>query len=221
MRVELAISGLDQVRAQINGASKQIKFAASRAINDAANAVRKEMPAVFGRQLDRPRPFTKAAVAARYSTREKLEATVFIKPIQAAYLRPVIEGGERQEKKIEQRFMGRLFTPTDELPLDVNGNVSKATQLAIVRALTNGTPWKGRRLFVIEQRRGRLAPGVYAVPIKRTRRQLADRRALLWFVERANYRKKLDFYGEAARIANATLGPAFERRFDEALRSAR
>lgn len=224
MRIDLVVRGLEQVQRQVSNAQKQVAFAASRAINDAANKVRAEMPSVLERELDRPKPFTtKSSTFIRYSSRDKLEAFVGIKPLQAAYLRPLIEGGVRKDKPIEQRFLGRQFVPTENLPVDQYGNVSKATQLALVRAATQrGKLWRGRRIFVLEQQRGRLPPGVYAVPAKRTRRQVTDLQALLWFTDRdARYGKRLDWVGEAKRIADAEIVRAFDRRLAEAMRTAR
>jgi hypothetical protein len=78
---------------------KQIPYAASVAINNTAKAVQQAEIKAMDEQLDRPTPFTKRGIGITRSSKTKLIAEVFIKDIQASYLRYQIKGGERLPKK--------------------------------------------------------------------------------------------------------------------------
>lgn len=77
---------------------KQLPFATSVALNNTAVEAQKEAQREMGKRLDRPTPFTKKGVRVKRSTKQKLQAEIFIQEIQAEYLKYAIEGGTRKPK---------------------------------------------------------------------------------------------------------------------------
>ena len=75
---------------------KQIPFAASLALNETAKEVQSGIEQQLNKDIDRPTPFTQKAFAIKRATKSKQVASVFIKDIQAKYLRYQIEGGSRK-----------------------------------------------------------------------------------------------------------------------------
>lgn len=74
---------------------QQMPFAIARALTRTAQDAQKEATRQLETKLDRPTPFTKRAIAYDRATKQRLVATVLVKPIQAAYLKWLIEGGTR------------------------------------------------------------------------------------------------------------------------------
>ena len=214
---------LDRVRRDLGAMREQVPFAASVAINDVARKSQAAIPPLLERVLDRPKPFTtKSPVFLKFSTKTNLEATVGLKDKQASYLAALLSGQERKQKPIEQKFMGRYFMPSRGLPLDAYGNVSKATMLAIVRAVTSGAPiWKGKRVFLVPDGQ-RLPAGVYAGDKVKAKRRENKAEPLLVFVKRApRYRRVIEFAAEVERVVRSEFASAFERAYRRAVETAR
>lgn len=78
---------------------RQLPFATALALTRTAQAAQRavvrELPSAF----DRPTPFTQRGVAVKAATKQTLEAEVFVRPIQAAYLALQEAGGTREPKK--------------------------------------------------------------------------------------------------------------------------
>jgi hypothetical protein len=88
---------IKQATAKLRGAQrKQIPFATAKALTNTAWDVAKEEKRQLPMKLDRPTPFTLRAFGVKRATKNRLVATVFIKPIQAAYLGFQIRGGIRK-----------------------------------------------------------------------------------------------------------------------------
>lgn len=94
----MATSNIDEVLRKLNGSLKrQIPFAMSKALNDTTFDAKRDLEAGLHRHLDNPTPFTIRAFGVRRSSKTKLTATIFIKDIQAEYLRYAIDGGRRDK----------------------------------------------------------------------------------------------------------------------------
>ncbi len=190
----------------------QIPFATSLAINAVARQAREKMPSVFERAMDRPKPFTtRSSIFTTTATKAHLEATVGIKDKQADYLAALLAGGTRRLKVVEQRFQGRFFVPARGAPVDSYGNVTKATQLALLRAATTGGEWRGKRIVVLHQQQGTRPAGVYAVAKGRAARRGSQAMTLLLlFVARSPaYRRTIRFDDEVGAVVKAGWQAAF------------
>lgn len=93
MRISI-VADIAKLRRQLDdAANRQLPFATSRALTAVARKGAEAERASISRDLDRPTPFTLRGVATKGASKRDLEAAVFLKPIQAEYLAPSIEGG--------------------------------------------------------------------------------------------------------------------------------
>ena len=135
---------------------RQLPFAVARALTEtakkAADAERDEMR----RSLDRPTPFTLRAIAVRPATKANQTAVVYIQPLQAAYLAPVIRGG--------QQALGdkRAILSPKNVRLDAYGNIPRGL-LARLRARPDIL------IGVVTFADGRRIDGVWQLPPGETR----------------------------------------------------
>lgn len=74
-------------------AYKQLPFATAQALTELGQLVVSAEQANEKKVLDRPRPFTTGAIGVRKANKARMEATVFVKDITAAYLEPYQFGG--------------------------------------------------------------------------------------------------------------------------------
>ncbi len=93
-------SNLKQLTKNIDDiAQKQIPFAMALTLTKTVQSTQRAEKIAMQRQLDRPTPFTLRGVAIERASKQNWQARVFIKPIQAQYLKWVVEGGTRKPKK--------------------------------------------------------------------------------------------------------------------------
>lgn len=215
---------LDKLKAEMTRIQReQIPFAASLAINAVARKAKDTMPGVLERLLDKPKPFTtRSGFFSTFSNKTNLQATVGLKDVQAAYLAPLLAGGQRKVKPAEQRFMDRFFVPAPGVPIDSFGNVTKANLVAILKAATAKTEWKGKRIVVFPNGNGRRPAGVYASNkrngLKSEKRGLT---LLLLFVSRApGYRQRIRLGDEVSKVVRADFGGEFAKAMARATGSA-
>jgi len=101
-------------------AFKQLPFATALALTDLAKDVQAAEQENERKVLDRPRPFTTGAIGVRKANKARMEATVFVKDITAAYLEPYQFGGKN---KLNSRA---LLKPVDAVQdLDQFGNLPR------------------------------------------------------------------------------------------------
>ncbi|MBT9511341.1 MAG: hypothetical protein IV104_03245 [Acidovorax sp.] len=229
MKISLSITGLDAVKRQIANADKQVRFAASRALNETAQEVRKAIPGELSRSLDRPTPFTTSdkATFVRPATKERLEAAVQFKDRQASYLRYQLEGGLRQPARKALRLPSAIG-------LDQHGNLPKGIikqLVAIARKEGKLGKRRARRIKVsnkLELFYGdpkdlgarKFPPGIYKI-VSRGKGVGAQLIPLIVFPEQAaKYEKRVDLEPMARAVVLKTFGPAFERELRAALQSA-
>ncbi len=201
-------SDLDKVRRHLEKVQADVQKASARALNNSAFRMAREIGDEVAGAIESPTAFTrKSMVVARKASDGDLSAEVRMKDIQARYLGPLLSGGARVLKPVEQKFMGRSFVPGPGLPLNANGNVPKATLLALLAAVRSGGKgrYKGAVVF--------LAPsGIYA-------REGRQRVPLLLFTRAApSYRKRIDFEWIARSVGERVLAEEFERAISSAIR---
>lgn len=166
----------------------QVPFAMLQAVNQTAFEIRgawaQAMPQVF----DRPTPLTLGAVLYRKATRQKLEATVYLRDeafkgnAPAKYLLAQVEGGPRRRKAFENRLTaahilpaGMFAVPGRGAKLDAHGNLPGGQVQAILSQLgaqfdplNNQTATSAGRRRRRERKRGE-RNGDYFVPRKASR----------------------------------------------------
>jgi hypothetical protein len=136
MRVNIDISGLDNVKKAMEELPKKAKYAAVKAMNTSmewsATSVRSEMRKVF----DRPTPWVLNSLRIKYAKPSTMWAELAFKDINSVtssrtMVLPHVEGGVRHYKAMEARLMaiglippGYNAVPGDAAKLDGNGNMS-------------------------------------------------------------------------------------------------
>lgn len=157
MNIQIGIDARDLNKAALWLASinNQMPYATSRALNDAAKEAVKDLNASTSQYFDRPTAFTKRGYAVTgYSNKTNLEATLNLRPVQAAYLTPSIVGGIRPQRPSERKTPGiAAWRPGRDVTLNASGNMSKAQA---VKALQGGG-----NFFRLDTTKGKLRPGIY------------------------------------------------------------
>ena len=229
----------------------QVPYAAKLALDATAKATKAAEIEEMKRVFDRPTPYTLNAIYTKNATTQNLEARVWLKDesmvaVNPHYLTPQSVGGTRPVKRFEQMLRQVLVVPEDFVAvpgnaakLDQYGNISRGQiqqLLAYFQAfylgnqssnmsqkkrdkLAKGTKTKqGYTYFVGRPGGGRLPPGIWQ------RFQFAMGTAIkpiIIFVDRATYRKRLDWYGVANRVYAETFLPEFRAGYAKAMQTAR
>lgn len=163
-------SNIDAVLAFTEKAMKQHRFAVSSALNETAfevrEALQKEMDGVFE---PGPTPFVRNSVFVKKSTKDTLEAEVFIRYPGGKGVDPnsvlmaEVEGGRRRAKRAEVAFQrvgilprGFGMVPADGAPLDAFGNVPGSFVVQLI-SYFQAFGEQGYRANMSEKRRLKLA----------------------------------------------------------------
>jgi hypothetical protein len=204
--LKIDVSGFKDVQQSLERLEKQVRFASAVALTRTAKAVQTRIEQEIDRTFDRPKAFTRRAAGIDPATASRLEARVFLRDRQAAYLLPHIRGGRRSSKAFEQRFDTPAALPTRSTPLDSYGNVTRAT----IKRLARDAAKRRGKVFIVREG-SHLPPGVYErVGRRGLKLLLAFERSL------PAYRSRFRFY----EVAIAEAHRAFPGEFDRALRGA-
>jgi hypothetical protein len=175
---------------------KQVPFAAAGALNATAKATqdgeKRELPSIF----DRPTPFTLNAIGIERATKGKLQARVFVKDRQAAYLEVQETGGTKTPKK-------RAFLLPRGLRQNQYGNLPKGT---VASARAKPTTFSGTVDGV---------PGLYQ------RMKNGAAKLLAFYATKASYRPRFGFKQRTLKTAKAAWPAAFRQSLAKALATAR
>jgi len=195
-------SNVDEVARGLNDvARRQMPYAVSVAINDVLKDIKRNSEKRLKRQLDRPTPFTMKAFGIRYANKRTLTGKIFVKDIQAKYLKWAEDGGSRKPK-------GRAIAVPVKQRLNKYGNMPKG---ALKRAIAKPTVFTGTP-------KGRPdAPGVY----QRMGKGGGKLKLLASFEPIAKYKPRLGFKRGARRTAEARLPGALYRALTKAIANAR
>ena len=235
---------LDQFQRQ------QIPFAASRALNDVANAAKKQLAAELPNIFSKVTPFTARAVKIeRYATKTDLRAVVTVQPIQAQYLQLEETGGVRTGAMNVRKPSTALTLPSVAAPLNAYGNLRSgalARLFALVQAGSPAVPSIGDKSHLRQLERTAAKTGS-GPPVRKRGlrrndlvylrgndphnprgiggifRRLDGHRLtrLIAFVASAQYRPRFFFRARVAAVAKMEFNAAFAKRLAEALRTAR
>lgn len=101
-------------------AQKQIRYGAALALTELAKRVQEAESKQLGRTLKNPKAFTRNSVGMKGARRDTLQATVFVRPIAAKYLKPYEEGGAHV-------LPGRSLLNPKNIQLDRHGQLPRKT----------------------------------------------------------------------------------------------
>lgn len=175
---------------------RQIPFAAASALNATAQAAqisgKRELPSIF----DRPTPFTLNAIGIERATKGQLQARVFVKDKQAAYLEVQETGGTTTPKK-------RAFLLPRLIRRNQYGNMPKG---AVATARAKPTTFSGTVSGV---------PGLYQ------RMKNGAAKLLAFYASKATYKPRFGFKTRSMKAVQAKWPGAFRHSLEKALASAR
>lgn len=107
----IELSGLERALARTRNLPKQVRFAASRALNDAAFAARDKVVAEMAARFDRPKPWTlKSIWVGKKARPDSLEAWIYPRDLGGKSIDPTdvlrasVFGGKRKFKRFERAF---------------------------------------------------------------------------------------------------------------------
>jgi hypothetical protein len=142
--ISLQVDGLQQATARVRNMPRQVRFAASRALNDVAYEARTQvqnwmMDHFTGRGGEIPTEWVLRSISVGQAKPDRLEATVYPREMggksvdPSNVLNPEVHGGMRKAKRAEVtlRRIGMLrpdeyTVPGAGAPLDVHGNIPGA-----------------------------------------------------------------------------------------------
>ena len=195
-------------------------FIKSKAINATAFQCYKELKKEMMSGLDRPTPYTMSNLWVTQGDKANPVATLWYKGWADKYLRPLVKGGGRPQKRSEQQLqrsgaMGayRYYTPGRNAPLNSYGNINPGSLVKILsqtkslwETKMNVSKKSKRRIsaqsgyyFAIPRKKGNLMPGIY----QKTSETTITR--ILMFVDNVVYRKILYFYEIVNKITKENL----------------
>jgi hypothetical protein len=213
------IRGLPELLSRLNDVARnQAPFAIAKAMTATVRQAKAAEEAHIVATFDKPTPFTQRAVAFSGATKRNLQASVFVKDVQAKYLEAEAEGGRRKFKSFEEQFADggqtRAALPGRGVTLNQYGNITKAKIKAIARDVN--TSGKAKRFFSGKPKGHALPPGIYTRT--NNNKQITP---LLVFATEAVYQKRFKF----TEIGTATISAQFEANmvaaWAEAVRTAR
>lgn len=235
----IKVEGLDGLKRSLNEiGSKQVPFAAAKAITKTAKLVENKLQASMAGAFKSPSPYVRRATFATSATKTNLSATVGLKDQKpsggtapSVLLKEHFTGGLRGNKPFEKAIaaMGAMPSSYRAIPgsgmrLDGYGNPSRkeiGEMLGSLRTRMQVAKGRGKNValvgyFVVPVgAKSHLPAGIYKRPA---------RGALLTmfiFVSQASYRKVIDFSRTAQEVVAREFQPQFDAAFAEAMRTAR
>lgn len=238
--IDAAIKKLDVFRRD------QLPFAVSKAVNDTAKEVKKEIVAEMSRVFVAPTQWTLNSLYVKTGNKRNPAAMVWVKnqsssgPAPVNWLVPETEGGKRKYKRMEKALQsigalppGMMLYPTKFADLDANGNVraGQVTQiLSYLKAFGTGgfkanMDAKGRKrmtsrtgyAYFVGKPKGKIA-GIW----KRVNQASGSMiQPIFYFIPSPTYRPRLDFYGVAKRVYAAKFQDNFRNAMAKAVETAR
>ena len=171
MKIGIEVSGLREVVARLPGFEKQVRYAASRALNNIAFTVNTEVKDEMRRTFrGGATPYTLAAFRVGKATRESLVATVALRGDSGGKarsydvtLRHLFTGGTRTWKNMEGAFRrigalnsGFMMVPGKACPLDSYGNPPRSLIVQLI-SYFGAFGEAGYRANMTDRRKARLA----------------------------------------------------------------
>ena len=248
MKLDIQVTGLDEVRKQLGTQARQVDYAAARALTTTAYAandrLKKDMAGTFKGGAT---PYTLRAFSVTKADKATLTATVALRTDTpdrgtqyAQALAHLFTGGGRKYKRIEgwlraRRLLpGRLtIAPGAGMPLDRFGNMRRNVltemlgvigaprqNLRVYRKTGAGKAQKAVGYFVaLPGDKSKRHPGIY----KRieTGPSSSTIVPMVLYVDPTNYRRFIDLEKIGREVTAQTFGPAFDAELARALASAK
>jgi len=228
MPIQLSIDqDLDRASAWSRSVGKQLPFATSVAINNAAFDARKAINSGTKGAFHVPVKFTQSAFLVQKSKKRDLTAFVYAQDKagkdRARYLRFGIQGGARPQKGMDVFFergvpndgtipAGAYFMPTSLVKTNASGNVTQATLRRISKGIS-GDPRGG--FFVGTPRGGSRPPGIY----RRSREQLFP--YFIATTDKPDYTGRFNIETIGGKVIQRNFGKHFDAALSKALSTAR
>lgn len=168
---KVEVQGINAIRANLQGQGKQVRYAASRALNTLAFALRAD----FGDAMQRTfkggaTPWTRRAFRVRKASRDDLTAVVELNPFDGnksstyeKILGHLFTGGTRRFKRMEGAFRrigvlpdGYIMVPGGACPLDGFGNPPSALINQLI-SYFGGFGEQGYRANMTDKRKATIA----------------------------------------------------------------
>ncbi len=111
-------SNIDETIRRWQAKQKQVTYAIAVALTKTAQSAAADVQQAMPTEIDRPIPFTVKSIGWQMATKATLQSAVFIRPLAASYLAPLIVGGVAKPKK------RALLDPTN-VPLNQYGNLPR------------------------------------------------------------------------------------------------
>jgi len=203
MGIKVDLRGFDKLERKMNDLQKkQLPFAMAKALTVTASDAKRAVDVQIPRKLDRPTPFTRRAIGIKRASKRILQSEVFVKDIQAEYLKYAIEGGTR-------RPTGKaLATPGSKVKLNKYGNMPGARGKAGKLLGNNKKYFSGKPKGMAD------APaGIWQRMGKGGRKKL---RLIVAYEKQIEYKKRLPFY----KIVNGVVQHNFRKNFNDAFADA-
>lgn len=237
MRIE--IKGMKDVMSRLDRFGVRARFAAAKALNEAAYQTMMEERKEIADSFDRPVPYIQRGVRMTNATNDNLAATVYLPGREAAVnvsgvLSPHIKGGGRRIVKASERrlrrfgFMGpdQYIVPGPGVPRDQYGNVSGPTMVKIlsqVQAFSEAGYSANAKLRGMTWKRYAKLGSLYVIPyVGIFGRKGKERRGvpLLFFTNSApQYEEgRFEFYLAGAKAARSALPAALRKHLTVELR---
>lgn len=214
---------LPSVLRGVDRLSSQAPFATALALTATVKAIEREMPAALEQDLDSPTEFTKRGFYVTPARKDRLQASIGLRPRQAEYLAYQIAGGLRAPRKQALRL-------PSVVQLNQHGNLPPGVIRQLVNRARQGkraTKGQAQRfgvsqeldLFYGEPGDGRPA-GIYKrVVVSATRHQLVP--VVVFPKQSARYERRFDFFGRARRIADREFPRQHALAWQRAISTAR
>ncbi|QDP47230.1 MAG: putative tail completion protein [Prokaryotic dsDNA virus sp.] len=218
---------LSKATAWTKAVQKQLPFATSVAINNAAFDARKAINAGTKSAFHVPVKFTQSAFLVQKSKKRELTAFVYAQDKKgkdrARYLRFGIAGGTRPQKGMDAYFenavpndgtipAGAYFMPTSLVKTNASGNVTQATLRRISKGI-NGDARGG--FFIGTPRGGNRPPGIY----RRSRQQLQP--YFIATTDRPDYTGRFNIESIGAKVIQRRFGFHFNAALSKAVSTAK
>lgn len=245
--IKVEIRGLDKTLAGLAGMQKQVRYAASRALNTVAFGINSEVKEDMKRRFQGGvTPWVQRAFKVDKATRENLTAIVALRDDQS-YIKTLghlFTGGTRQWKALEGWLKARslipdgyMAVPGDAITLDARGNIPKSRlnemlgvlgsnirnlRIQYRRDVTRNKVGKDIGFFVVLP--GSLAAKHLHVGIWRRIEQGDYRSAVqpyVMYVRRGRWRQFIDLQKIGEFVVRQKWQGEFDKEFAAALRSAR
>jgi hypothetical protein len=180
--------------------ARQAEFGMAKALTAVAKMAQVEVEAQMPRRFDRPSPFTQRGIGIRAARKGALKAAVFVRPIQARYLRVEEEGGTRRPAR-------------RALVIPINARKNQYGNLparALLRLKARPDVYVGTLSF----KSGEEIGGVW-------QRGKGAPKLLIRFVGEAEYKPRFGFRQTVVTVVRAHLRDEAVKEINAAIRTAR